>query len=894
MNHKHLLYILCLAALASCGSHKGTVKDDGKHIATTTKPTTGSKDKTHTATTTKAKEHPDEYRGAQWVSNASTLNKPTQGLQNRHIALWASHGRYYNVSQEQWQWQRPILYCTTEDLFTQTIVVPYLMPMLENAGATVFSPRERDWQPNEVIVDNDVKSSSSATATLSRYTETNTLANWSDGGQTGFGGNVAEKIYGTSNPFQWGTTRKAKASRTAQCSISYQPDIPEEGHYAVYVSYPTVKKNVSDAEYTVYHKGIATRFHVNQRIGSGTWVYLGTFSFDKGSSERNRVVLTNASNDKGYVTADAVRFGGGMGNISRGGQTSQLPRCLEGARYYAQWAGAPDSVYNTYNGTDDYKDDINARSRMANWLAGGSCFAPDRAGKGVPIELSLAVHSDAGYDKDFSSIYGTLSICTTASNNGLLGDGTSRQDSKTFARMLRDGMQTDLKAMLGRWAKRDLYDRNYSETRVPLMPSAIIETLSHQSFPDMQLAQDPNVKFAIARSLYKTMLKFLAKRHDKEYCVQPLAPTAPCVQFVGDATAEISWLTQNDPTEPTAKPRSFIVYTAAGNADFDNGYEVKGNKIRIKVTPDVVYRFKVTAVNAGGESFPSETLSAVYHAANAKTVLVANGFHRLSAPAVRNTDTEQGFDMQEDMGVQEGITVGWSGQQTVFDKSLHATEGFGGLGYGTSELVGQFIMGNTFDYTAEHAQAIAAAGKYNVVSCSTKAIENGSVDLNSFQIVDLLLGLERYTRQEAASYKTFSSTMQTKLTNYMDRGGRLLASGAYMSSDMTTDSERTFLQRTLHIAPGGTTTSETLNGMGTSFNIYALPNARHYAAQKVDIVSPTGSAFATLLYANGTSAAVAYDGAASRSLALGFPFECITSAKKQATLMKGFLSFLDK
>ena len=42
-------------------------------------------------------------------------------------------------------------------LFTQTIVVPYLIPMLEKAGANVFTPRERDWQCNEVIVDNDDK-----------------------------------------------------------------------------------------------------------------------------------------------------------------------------------------------------------------------------------------------------------------------------------------------------------------------------------------------------------------------------------------------------------------------------------------------------------------------------------------------------------------------------------------------------------------------------------------------------------------------------------------------------------------------------------------------------------------------------------------------------------------
>lgn len=96
-----------------------------------------------------------EYKGAPWVENISKPNIISNGLANRHIAVWASHGRYYDIEKSKWRWQRPILFSTTEDLFTPTIVVPYLLPMLQNAGAVVFTPRERDWQTNEVIVDND-------------------------------------------------------------------------------------------------------------------------------------------------------------------------------------------------------------------------------------------------------------------------------------------------------------------------------------------------------------------------------------------------------------------------------------------------------------------------------------------------------------------------------------------------------------------------------------------------------------------------------------------------------------------------------------------------------------------------------------------------------------------
>ena len=96
-----------------------------------------------------------DYQGEPWVKNISSPIKFTHGLQNRHLSLWASHGSFYDQTRGHWRFQRPRLFCTTEDLFTQTIVIPYLIPMLEQAGAIVFTPRERDWQKAEAIVDND-------------------------------------------------------------------------------------------------------------------------------------------------------------------------------------------------------------------------------------------------------------------------------------------------------------------------------------------------------------------------------------------------------------------------------------------------------------------------------------------------------------------------------------------------------------------------------------------------------------------------------------------------------------------------------------------------------------------------------------------------------------------
>ena len=67
--------------------------------------------------------------------------KPLAGLANRNIALWSSHGLYYNRNSERWEWQRPKLFGTVEDLFTTSIVIHYLLPMLENAGAIGLTRR---------------------------------------------------------------------------------------------------------------------------------------------------------------------------------------------------------------------------------------------------------------------------------------------------------------------------------------------------------------------------------------------------------------------------------------------------------------------------------------------------------------------------------------------------------------------------------------------------------------------------------------------------------------------------------------------------------------------------------------------------------------------------------
>lgn len=49
-------------------------------------------------------------------------------------------------------WQRARVFQVNEVVYAIYYVLPYLVPMLENAGANVLLPRRQDTQTNEVIV----------------------------------------------------------------------------------------------------------------------------------------------------------------------------------------------------------------------------------------------------------------------------------------------------------------------------------------------------------------------------------------------------------------------------------------------------------------------------------------------------------------------------------------------------------------------------------------------------------------------------------------------------------------------------------------------------------------------------------------------------------------------
>lgn len=831
------------------------------------------------------------YCGNEWVCNMSRPYDISRGLQKTHLTVWPSHGRYFDYVKNEWVWQRPSLYCTTEDLFTRSIVVPFLVPMLENAGAVVYMPCERDEGAIEIIVDNDDKNVCQK-GTYREFAGQNPFDSCNVAGFC----QVRKEYVPGQNPHTEGTARMAlTVTDSAKASVcEWIPDIPDDGNYALYVTYPSGANNVNDATYIVRHNNVDTRIRVNQQMGGGTWVYLGTFGFSKGCSPRNSVRLTNLSSSKGIVMADAIRIGGGKGNMMRNGKTSGLPRFLEGALYYAQWAGMPYYVYNTKDGRNDYADDINVRSNALNYVAGGSAYVPDTTGLCVPMELCLAVHSDAGFTTD-NSVFGTLGIYTSAGDEGTqhFASGVSRLSSLDLAASLQNELCRDLTKSLGlKWTQRELYNRNYSETRKPEVSSTILETLSHQNFRDMLYGHDPNFKFLISRSIYKALVRYIAFQHQRECVIQPLPVRSFAVSCNG-GEAVLSWRPQTDSLEPTALPTGYVVYTGKDGEDFDNGRFV-GNgatSVSLPIDRDVVYRFKVTACNAGGESFPSETLSVLSASEEEQNILIVNGFTRLSGPDVVLTEQQQGFDIHSDIGVPYKGTSEYCGAQLGFMRSKAGLVGPGGLGYSGQELAGRFIAGNTFDYSYIHALAIKdKKHRYSVSSCSVSALADSLVMIGDYQLVDLLFGLQRDNGLSSYKhYKTFDAYLKAAVNDYINEGGKLLVSGAYVASDMNKADERLFTTETLCYSLDSCMVPPlSLTSDGRDFSIVKEWNPKFYATKSVDVLKPHGLAKPFVFYGNGACAAVA----TSNVVIMGFPLESIENRADRIHVMKKILQKL--
>lgn len=843
----------------------------------------------------------------------------TAGLEGRNIAVWASHGLYYAPARNRWEWQRPRLFTTVEDLLSTTFVYPYLIPMLENAGAYVMTPRERDASPHEAIADASRSHNGSfATTDGRRHWETTPDS-------TGY--LMPEgAIYGTANPFHAGNalTVATVGEDTPDDEVStasWSVTMPERGRYAVYVTYPDNPAAAPDVTYTINHLGGSTEVNVNQTMGAGTWIYLGTYDIAAGDTGQPLVELTNISTVPGtVVSADAVKVGGGIGNVAwsaPGGYpfTSGARRYNEGASTYLRGAGMPEGVWNASQGESLYKNDYMSRAHWANYLAGGSPILPDTTGLRIPVDMAFAFHTDAGIS---DSVVGSLALYSTDDGNPL-GNGSSREANADLANGVLQSVTADIRATYDpTWNSRGSRDRKYYEVRETKMPAMILEALSHQNFIDMQRAHDPEFKFVLSRAIYKAILRFLASRYGTEAVVQPLPVSGFSIAHKGKGKYLLSWEPVPDPLEPTAAPTYYIIEERLDDGGFQRLDATDVPAYEVEISDDRIHSYRITAANDGGMSFPSEVLSLYDHNGEVPEVTVVNGFTRVSAPAA--DETGHGFDLADDPGVADGINLGTVGPQFDFERSsAFVGNDFPGWGNSRGNLERQRIIGNTHDYTAIHGRAIRATGR-GYVSSSAAAFEKDPRPVKT-QMVDFIGGLQKAGRRAGSGeirHTLMSPLMRARLADHVDRGGSLLVSGSYipselMKNEMADSLERLSTQRfgaetlglqsavekaavtgDIRVAPEENWTFRP--------NIYTIPtviNNNTYSVTAPESPYPSAAASVVMRFEeNGLPAGIAYrplspdTGAEGRVVTLGFPLETVTDPALADQLMADILTYL--
>ncbi len=610
-----------------------------------------------------------------------------------------------------------------------------------------------------------------------------------------------------------------------------------------------------------------------------------------------------------------------MGIIKRNGSTSGRPKFVEGARYYLQYLGMPDTlVYSLNKNKSDYRDDYQSRAEYGNYLY-GKPFGPNRnreaKGLGIPIDLSLAFHTDAGITTNDTTV-GTLSIYSIedVDSQFVFPNGVSRLANRDLADIMQTQIVHDVRKEFDpAWNRRQLKDGEYSESMRPNVPSVLIELLSHQNFLDMKYVLDPRFKFEVARAMYKGMLKFLSVQYGNKYIVQPLPVKNFAARFDENNNVKLSWDEVIDTLEATAKPDKYIIYTRVNNGGFDNGIIVNKPEAEIEnIEEGKIYSFKVTAVNKGGESFPSEILSVCNMGNNKPTAAIVNNFYRICGPADINSNNFSGFANFIDAGVPDKYDIGFTGTEYNFTPSSpYLSNDEPGHGASHADYETKVIAGNTFDFPYIHGKALMNNG-ISFISVSSGAVMEKKVNLSKYKLVDLILGEQKATPRQnniedstfGIQFKTFPKDLQHEITNYLSSGGNLFISGAYVGSDIynskySDSTDKAFGLKELKMIFDAEHASNT--GIVFSSSSTFLPkdtlqfnvklNDKIYAVEAPNAISNTKQG-ETLLryYDNSFPAAIGYKKEYG-VIVFGFPFETVSGDEDRNQIMNSILNYFN-
>lgn len=756
---------------------------------------------------------------------------PAGALAGKTVYLSQGHG--FTWTDLGWRTQRGTHNDIVEDLVSAEAADQFVLPYLHAMGAYVVPLREPDLNPDMLIVDDgDAVSEGS----------------FADTGSTDPGwGALPLPLTGDASPFDAGLARQFVADAADTGRLVYATPVARSGHYNVYVAFAQGPDRVPDAHYIVRHDGGETHFQVDQRRHGTTWVLLGKFWFEAGAGpDRAAVVLAADSSAPGaIISADAVRLGGGMAMIDRGGGLSGRPMYEHSARYYTQWAGAPASVFNHLDPDGD--DDVVCRSRFTAW--------EHEDGEDA---VYVSWHSNAPNPKRGTSSY----TYGPSAPPGSLDEFSGTPGSRELQDAIHAEIVGDLRAAWDpAWTDEGRFTAYFGEVNPshnPEVPAVLVEVAYHDTAADADSLRDPRFRRLVARAFAQGIARYFAEKDGAPLVLPPEPPTALAIRNDGAGALEVTWRPPTQGPGAGDPPTHYRVYQSNNGRGFDDGTDVFSDSFKISglAAHDIRY-IRVAAVNDGGHSLPSDILGARVAPSGRASLAIIAGYDRLDA----------GMLLVEDL--------------SAFD-----------LGFPQRMWISRMNDGT---YAVRHGDAIAAAG-LSFDSATDDALGSGLLDLAPYQAIDWFAG------QESSGDDPFTATTRAQLAAYLDAGGRLFISGSELGwalDHLGTPDEQAFYRTRLR-ATYSSDDAEThdLTPLADPFNNLSpisFLDPASYDPAFPDTITPNNSSLAALAYAGGLggTAAVAWgqDDPGERGVHFAFPFEVLLGDDVRADVMARVLAY---
>jgi len=726
--------------------------------------------------------------------------QPVGALSGKTVWLSAGHGWLWTGNR--WETQRPNVYGIVEDFSNAEAVNYYLARYLWNSGADVWLVRERSVNENEVIVDND----DGAPA----YVET------------------GEFFTSLSNGYTGGEYRYAESASSASATATWTPSITEPGWYPVWVWYRHSANRPVDTRYQIHHSGGVTAVSISQEVHGMTWRYLGEYYFETGSG--GYVTLTNESSDSGQaVIADAVRFGGGMGSVDRGGGVSGEPRWEEASRYYAEFRGYP---------VDSSTNDVIVRPLYAEWEK-----------------------SSGDLDEDGVFVSWHTNCCNKSGTMSFIHSFEPTAGSGALRAHVHNELIQDLRgAWNPEWQDRGQLTADFGEVReLSTMPGVLLEVAYHdtESPGDADDLKEPRFRQIAARAVYQGIAKFFAAKDGDPIHLLPEPPTHLAVRNTTAGQVTLNWRPPGSGGVVGDAAVGYKVYQSTNGRGFDNGVLTSDTNLTINgLQPGELYFFRVTALNEGGESFPTPVVAVrAPQSGNDILFLIVDGFERLDKDAM--------------------ITQEESSRGTTKRMFLERM--------------------NRFDYTIEHAQALHACG-FSFNGALNEAVEDGDITIGNYPALDWFVG-ENATVEEA-----LSSTERSLLAEYLDEAGNLLISGSEIGYQLARPSggeDPAFFNQYLKAEYVGNDASTYNFSVASGDFFYGISGSfddstqGYYDVESPDRLSSSGGSRVALNYNGGTNdgAAILFEGD-YHLVYIGFPLEATIDPQTRNTLICKSAEFL--